>query len=554
MTVNVTYERSSKRSRVLLFLLLVSLAGFVACTGSEPDGGSVVMPPVVSAAPDSGWFSDPRDSSEVTESDDAEPVDRIATSESATELDELDESEVFVGERQAPEVEDTDNNEDSDRNEAVDRDEVVDEGVIVDDGEVDDFSGIEDDDGGVSGLMQVGELVGLSDRPGAVVGPSEGPLRSHGPSRLAPWETVMGEVYELCHSDLTATLISKMEAAGADPTALGKHWVGHKVSQSYDTYCRTNNRLWYVHITWDGPGPAKPTPEEATLAVQNDSCLYGCGHHLGYGGMELGYQAPHDVFAVETPVDEVIVLWDTIALRDDKLLGLVQNRSAALFAREVTVTLDEHESVFALTLQPGEVAPFELNAETLSALPERSEIAVQAVLSPDPDLSRAFYGDAVFVFDPMHSSYWDASWVREQIADPDFGANWAPMDPSFRSDEVFLREWMIDVDLLAPNSHTDNPAVAAALETLVIEDMRAYLTFLDEQGRVFASRRLAPYDFGPESIVPVQELPFIDSDGNRYYDFRLAFNWPADSEYDGLEIVLHIGGAGPWTRPSTETP
>ncbi|MCY4327038.1 MAG: hypothetical protein OXC53_05570, partial [Rhodobacteraceae bacterium] len=140
----------------MLFLLLVSLAGFVACTGSEPDGGSVVMPPVVSAAPDSGWFSDPRDSSEATESDDAEPVDRIATSESATELDELDESEVFVGERQAPEVEDTDNNEDSDRNEAVDRDEVVDEGVIVDDGEVDDFSGIEDDDGGVSGLRQVG--------------------------------------------------------------------------------------------------------------------------------------------------------------------------------------------------------------------------------------------------------------------------------------------------------------------------------------------------------------------------------------------------------------
>ena len=81
MTVNVTYERSSKRSRVLLFLLLISLASFVACMGSEPDGGSVVMPPVVSAAPDSGWFSDLRDDSEATDPDSMEPVDRIAASE-----------------------------------------------------------------------------------------------------------------------------------------------------------------------------------------------------------------------------------------------------------------------------------------------------------------------------------------------------------------------------------------------------------------------------------------------------------------------------------------
>ncbi|MCY4068865.1 MAG: hypothetical protein OXE79_07150 [Acidimicrobiaceae bacterium] len=549
----MTCERSSKLSRVLL--LLVSLFGFVSCAGSELDRDPVMMPPVASTAPDSGWFSDPRDSSEAKESDDAEPTDRIAVSESTAERDELDESEVFVGERQASEGEDTDNNEDINRNEAVDRDKVVDEGVIVDDGEVDGFSGIEDDDGGVSGLRQVGELVGLSDRPGAVVGPSEGPLRSHGPSRLAPWETVMGEVYELCHSDLTATLISKMEAAGADPTALGKHWVGHKVSQSYDTYCRTNNRLWYVHITWDGPGPAKPTPEEATLAVQNDSCLYGCGHHLGSGGEELGYQAPHDVFAVETPVDEVIVLWDTIALRDDKLLGLVQNRSAALFAREVTVTLDEHESVFALTLQPGEVAPFELDAETLSALPERSEITVKAILSPDPDLSRAFYGDPINIFNPLGSVDWKVSWIQMQINDPDFGANWVPLDPSLNlDDEVFIRVWQINVDLLEPTSHSDNAAVAAGLETLIIKDMRAYLTLLDEKGRVFESRRLIPFYFGDESNIPLKELPRISSNGKRYYDFYLEFYWPADSEYDSGKIVLHIGGAGPWTRPPTETP
>jgi len=57
------------------------------------------------------------------------------------------------------------------------------------------------------------------------------------------------------------------------------------------------------------------------------------------------------VFAVEAPVDEVVLLWDTAALRGGELLGLVQNSSAALFARRVTVTWGEQESVFALTLQ-----------------------------------------------------------------------------------------------------------------------------------------------------------------------------------------------------------
>ena len=113
----------------------------------------------------------------------------------------------------------------------------------------------------------------------------------------------------------------------------------------------------------------------------------------------MGYEAPHDVFAVEVPVDEVVLLWDSVAVRDGELLGLVQNRSATLFAREVTVTLGDHDWVFALTVQPGEVAPFVLGAGTVSVLPERSEVEVSAALSPQPDLSRSFSGDIVHVPD-----------------------------------------------------------------------------------------------------------------------------------------------------------
>ncbi len=48
----------------------------------------------------------------------------------------------------------------------------------------------------------------------------------------------------------------------------------------------------YAHVTWDGFGSARASPEEATDAAQQAGCLYGCGHSLGFGGEELGYRAP----------------------------------------------------------------------------------------------------------------------------------------------------------------------------------------------------------------------------------------------------------------------
>lgn len=49
----------------------------------------------------------------------------------------------------------------------------------------------------------------------------------------------------------------------------------------------------HAHVTWDGFGPARASPEEATDAAQQAAgCLYGCGHSLGFGGEELGYRAP----------------------------------------------------------------------------------------------------------------------------------------------------------------------------------------------------------------------------------------------------------------------
>lgn len=388
---------------------------------------------------------------------------------------------------------------------------------------------------------QPGELVGYPGVPGAVVGQGAGPLRTE----HSPWAAVMGEVFSVCDPGFTAAIIDRMVASG-----YGRAELYVPVNLKLERYLRNecgsdgtprDGMPRYAQIGWGGLGPARLSPEEAIEAGEPGWCFFGCGHNLGGGGQELGYEAPHDVFAVEVPVDEVALLWDSVAVRDGELLGLVQNRSAALFAREVTVTWGEHDWVFPLTMQPGEVAPFVLGAGTVSVLPERSEVEVSAALSPQPDLSRSFSGPQ-FTFQPLHSSVWETSALSRHLADGGFSSNTPPMDLPPGHD-VWLREWRIDVDLVEPKSH---PGVAA-LEDLVIEDMRAYLTFLDERRRVFAVHRLTPDSPWTDLTEPLR-LPVIDSDGNRRYDFYLDFYWLGDTEYDTRSTVMHVGGAGPWTR------
>ena len=186
-----------------------------------------------------------------------------------------------------------------------------------------------------------------------------------------------------------------------------------------------------------------------------------------------------------------------------------------------------------------EVAPFVVDAGPVAALPERSEIEVSAAMSPQPDLSRSFRYD--FIFHPWATSSWDAPWVSRYLAEPDFALNRAAMElPLGPGDRI--RYWATTVDPVEPNSH---PGVAGAADQ-VIEDMRAYLTFLDEHGRVFAVHRLTPLNTRADPTEPLSGLPIIASDGDRDYRFRLKFVWLAGSEYDtGVQTVMHIGAADP---------
>ncbi|MCQ3812537.1 MAG: hypothetical protein KTV68_18520, partial [Acidimicrobiia bacterium] len=92
-------------------------------------------------------------------------------------------------------------------------------------------------------------------------------------------------------------------------------------------------------------------------------------------------------------VDRVEVLSSSITVRDCVVRGLVHNKSDNMFARNVIVTLigsDGDERVewhWPLTMQPGEVAPFEVE---ISWPREDIDFEVAADMSGDPDVSRSF--------------------------------------------------------------------------------------------------------------------------------------------------------------------
>ena len=401
--------------------------------------------------------------------------------------------------------------------------------------------------GGSGGFRQPGELVGYADRPGVLVGEGAGPLRRE----RSRWEAVMGGVFDVCDDFEAAAAVSgEVNGPGDEMLSFVERGIAKLRAGSCDGGLSS-----YTHVTWDGPGPVMASPGEATEAVQQWTCLYGCGHNLGYGGMGLGYEAPHGMFAVDVAVDEVVVLWDSVALSGGKVLGLVQNRSAALFARAVTVTLHGHSWVFPLTVQPGEVAPFVLEAEPMIEQEQLSEIKVSAAMSPEPDFSRALY--RYFPFTTVESFPWESYFVAndspnvmDELADPALALNLAALDFPL-SEGDWVRYYFTGVELVEPTSHL----AAGVAREQIFEEMRGYVSFIDEHGKVFAVHQLTPLIIVDDGARPLTQFPSVWEDGSRIYDFTLEFFWLAGSRYDELEVetVLLIGAVDSSAMPPRDS-
>ena len=93
----------------------------------------------------------------------------------------------------------------------------------------------------------------------------------------------------------------------------------------------------------------------------------------------------------DTPVGEVRLLRDSVTVEDGVLRGFIRNWSRELWAYDVTVTAEGRSFQWPLSVQPGELAPFEIEDWAGAADPARIDIAVAAEMALAADLSRSFF-------------------------------------------------------------------------------------------------------------------------------------------------------------------
>ena len=223
---------------------------------------------------------------------------------------------------------------------------------------------------------------------------------------------------------------------------------------------------------------------------------------MGFVDSELqGYPGPRlESAPAHLPVDEVQVLPETVAVREGVLRGLVRNRSRRLWAYEVAIAAGGREFRWPLSIQPGEVAPFEIAGWAGSGDPETIDMVVTADMSWHADPSRAFAEMSrgqlrLWVGELARRAMPDAvrDRYRHVVADTDSG-----------SVSVGTVSWTV-APIEPPDSHR---SLADDLERLAVPDLRAYGVVYDGFGRVI--------EVGPAAILdapawgPFYELFFPD--------------------------------------------
>lgn len=214
--------------------------------------------------------------------------------------------------------------------------------------------------------------------------------------------------------------------------------------------------------------------ERESMGQPSNTWVYGFHDSVrrSFGGGPFGITfAPRDA-----PVDEVQVMVESVAVHGGVLRGLVRNRSRHLWAYGVTVTAGGKEFRWPLSIQPGEVAPFEIPGWNGSEDPGQIQIRIDAETTWHTDPSRAWKvrpssGRAeVDVGDLTRRPLRDS--VRERyahvVADVEAGS-------------VSVGSVPLEASLEAPESH---PSLRDFYEDVAIGDLRGYGAVLDGHGRV----------------------------------------------------------------------
>lgn len=165
-----------------------------------------------------------------------------------------------------------------------------------------------------------------------------------------------------------------------------------------------------------------------------------------------------------SPVDEVRLEPASVLVRGGVLRGLVRNWSRHLWAYGVTVTAGDKRFVWPLSVQPGEIAPFEIAGWDGPTDPEQIQIDVTAELSWHVDPSRAFWDNAYL---PLVMQVGES--IPSQLPDAVRG-RYAHVTADTPAGSVSLGQvwWGGGLSLLPPTSHLSLRDHFEALEQFVV--------------------------------------------------------------------------------------
>lgn len=271
----------------------------------------------------------------------------------------------------------------------------------------------------------------------------------------------------------------------------------------------------YVYVIEGGLGPPGTSPQDAIeqlgIAGKNtplpEVVTGPPGSALGYNGV---------FYHIDAPAEEVAVLPESVTVADGAIRGLIQNQSRTQWARNATVTVGGQQWAWPLTMQPEEVAPFEIQGWTGPANPADIDIQVTADLSPDVDISRAI------IFDKIN--YWYGTWDEYLKQKFPTTAIPEPPDGAFTYTEAIMQ----------PRVPTSHPHLAHQINNQTINDLRVYIAFLEDPGighgppvKVTDVIQITPYRYiweTPIKSYEITRLPSPDRDRGLVYDFLIGFN------------------------------
>lgn len=227
------------------------------------------------------------------------------------------------------------------------------------------------------------------------------------------WEQLEDEVLDLCDDlDALEAATGRVLSPG-DVLANEDHLEIAMMRTEDEVVCDGTGGNRYSLVAEGGRWPARPTAKEGLrLYGQWRSRLSSYSKRFP-DGLLLGYNGD---FKQEFPVterDEVVVLEETVTVRDGVVRGLVHNLSRTLYARDLTVTAQAPDFEegdggadgvwrWPLTVQPGERAPFEIAGWEGSTEAEMIDLSVTASFSPEMDIGRSInlhqgkYMDALY--------------------------------------------------------------------------------------------------------------------------------------------------------------